>query len=83
MSKRANTESEAKAWKTAEERSKEKCTWLTKEERDENLAALKRMEDLMLCLNIKPEPKEPKQRKHPKNGGNKKKSKNNKTKSKK
>ena len=54
MSKRrANTESEAKAWKTAEERSKEKCTWLTKKERDENLAALKRMEDLMLCLNIK------------------------------
>ena len=81
MSKRKD--SEAKAWKTAEERSKEKCTWLTKEERDENLAALKRMEDLMLCLNIKPDPEEPKQIKHPKNGGNKKKSKNNKTKNKK
>ena len=68
MSKRrANTESEAKAWKTAEERSKEKCTWLTKKERDENLAALKRMEDLMLCLNIKPDkPENPvKERKHP------------------
>ena len=41
------------------------------------------MEDLMHLLDIKPDPEEPKQIKHPKNGGNKKKSKNNKTKSKK
>ena len=80
MSKRKDSEPN---WKTAEERAKEKCTWLTKEQRDDNLAALKRMQDLMLCLNIKPDPEEDKQIKHPKKGGNKKKSKNNKTKSKK
>ena len=41
MSKRKDSEA-IKAWKTAEERSKDKCTWLTKEERDENLAALQK-----------------------------------------
>tara|TARA_Y100000389_G_scaffold193650_1_gene222651 strand:+ start:86 stop:409 length:324 start_codon:yes stop_codon:yes gene_type:complete len=63
MSKRKNTNTnieDAKAfktpeaWKTAEERAKEKCTWVTKEEREENLAALERVEFMLKMLNLKP-----------------------------
>ena len=60
---------------------KDTCTWLTKEEREENLAALAKLQNWMKGLNINPtEPKKCVKNKKTKNGGNKK---NNKTKNKK